>query len=47
VLTEAVLQNQEEAAKSNNDLKEQMTNMTNVLIQINEALCKSDCLLRK
>ena len=38
VLVEAVLQNQEETTKSINDLKEQLTNMTNVLIQINESL---------
>ena len=38
VLVEAVLQNQEKMTKSINDLKEKLTNMTNVLIQINESL---------
>lgn len=38
VLSEAVLQNQEETTKSINDLKDQLSNITNVLIQINESL---------
>lgn len=38
VLSEAVLRNQEETTKSINDLKDQLSNITNVLIQINESL---------
>lgn len=36
--SEVVLQNQEETTKSINDLKDQLSNITNVLIQINESL---------
>ncbi|CAM4608181.1 unnamed protein product [Leuciscus chuanchicus] len=38
VLSEAVLQNQEETTKTINDLKDQLSNITNVLIQINKSL---------
>ncbi len=38
VLSEAVLQNQEETTKAINDLNDQLINITNVLIQINESL---------
>nr|XP_055063042.1 nuclear apoptosis-inducing factor 1-like [Misgurnus anguillicaudatus] len=38
VLTDAVLQNQEDTTKAINDIKEQLSNITSVLLQINESL---------
>lgn len=38
VLTEAVLQNQQDTTKSINEIKEQLTNISNTLLQINESL---------
>ncbi len=37
VLTEAVLQNQQDTTKSINEIKDQLTNITNTLLQINES----------
>lgn len=38
VLTEAVLQNQEDMTKSINQIKDQLTNISNTLSQINDSL---------
>lgn len=38
VLTDAVLQNQEDTTKAINEIKEQLSNITSVLLQINESL---------